>query len=194
MSSRQSERTIADTFISGLAGTTAMTVFSYLVSQKQGKYFKEPEILNDLLYRLLKVRRDRRRGAPGFAAHYTTGSLFSLIYNLFPKKKSPLEELGKGLLFGLAFGLIGIGVWKAVFRLHPNPPSVHVREFVGHLIVAHLVFGETVAATSALLRGRPHGLNGSHYGAHIESSLEGDAGVLAGSEMDEETANAANDV
>ena len=43
--------------VSGLIGTSAMTAFSYLVSEKQGRYFKEPEILNDLLYRLVKSTR-----------------------------------------------------------------------------------------------------------------------------------------
>lgn len=137
--------------LSGVAGTTAMTAFSYLVSQKQGRYFKEPEILNDLLYALLKVNRNDREPLPGFIAHYATGTFFATCYHLLAKKKNGPSFVGNGLLFGLAFGLVGIGIWKAVFTLHPKPPSIHLRDYLAHLIVAHLIFGETVAATTAML-------------------------------------------
>lgn len=148
---QQNRLTVLGSLISGAAGTTAMTGFSYLVSQKQGEYFKEPEILNDLIYRLIDARKNGRQSLAGFALHYATGILFSSVYHLVTEKQSATRQLGKGLLFGLAFGLAGIGIWKAVFKLHPNPPSVDLNDFFGHLIVAHLIFGETMAATTTLL-------------------------------------------
>jgi hypothetical protein len=146
--------------VSGLIGTSAMTAFSYLVSEKQGRYFKEPEILNDLLYRLLKVNKSGREPLSGFLAHYTTGALFSTIYHILPKEKDLLRELGKGLVSGLALGLAGIAIWKTVFKLHPDPPAIHLKDYLGHLIAAHLVFGETLAAVNVLLEkaGRDHGV------------------------------------
>ena len=143
---------VLHSLLSGVAGTTAMTAFSYLVSEKQGRYFKEPEILNDLIYRLFKVDKNVGGRLPGFITHYATGTLFSMVYHLLPKEKEVLRELGKGMLLGLGFGLVGVGIWNAVFKLHPNPPSIHLRDYLGHLIVAHAIFGETLAVTTAVLQ------------------------------------------
>lgn len=142
--------------LSGIAGTTAMTVFSYQVSAKERKYFKEPEILNDLLYGQEYVREEKKEKGrpllPGFFAHYVTGLLFTTCYHLFWRKKDvPKRAIVNGLTFGGAFGLQGIGIWKTVFTLHPNPPSgIDLRRYIGHLLLAHLVFGETVALTATL--------------------------------------------
>ncbi|HEX8041227.1 MAG TPA: hypothetical protein VF490_18895 [Chryseosolibacter sp.] len=146
---------LRNALVSGIAGTTAMTAFSYLVSQKQEKYFKEPEILNDLLYRLLGGAKRNRKSLPGFLGHYATGILFSTVYNVFAKKMRPLPSTAGGLASGLAFGLLGIGIWKTVFSLHPRPPKIDLNSFLGHLIVAHVIFGETVAVTTAFFRKMP---------------------------------------
>ena len=142
---------LRNALVGGIAGTTAMTAFSYLVSQKQDKYFKEPQILNDLLYRLSGVAERNRMPLPGFLAHYATGILFSTVYNLFSKRMRTLPLPVSGLVSGLAFGLLGIGIWKTVFSLHPRPPKIDLNSFLGHLIVAHIIFGESVAMTTALL-------------------------------------------
>lgn len=151
---------VKSAMLAGLTGTTTMTAFSYLVSEKQGKYFKEPEILNDLIDRLINTKADGKQkhitGITGFLLHYGTGITFSACNHfLWKRTRRVATAAGNGLGFGLLFGLIGIGIWKAVFTLHPNPPRIHLNDFLGHLLVAHVIFGETVSFTRTMLAGKP---------------------------------------
>lgn len=149
--------------LAGIVGTSVMTAFSYFVSNRKGKYFKEPQLLNDLVYGRVKVILDTmkkgRQPLTGFLGHYATGILFSVCYQLLWRKKQKDRALGNGLGFGLTFGLLGITVWKTVFKLHPKPPAgVDLDNFLTHLIVAHLVYGEAVAITTSLsLENTVHG-------------------------------------
>jgi hypothetical protein len=52
-----------------------------------------------------------------------------------------------GLILGAACGLIGILVWETVFRVHPSPPRIDLKNYYRQLFIAHLIFG-TVAAIS----------------------------------------------
>jgi hypothetical protein len=146
--------TIEESLLSGVTGTTAMTAYSYLVSDGKEKWFKEPEILNQLLFRIQQQRKisveKEKHHIAGFLLHYCTGTLFSGFYHAVWKKKFKANGLLNGLAFGLTFGLLGISIWKTVFKLHPHPPKIDLKSYIGHLIIAHLIFGTFVVQSSAI--------------------------------------------
>lgn len=138
--------------LSGMAGTTTMTLYSYFLSKKKEKRFREPQILNYLIYGkeeiMMGSAEKSRLLLPGFVIHYGTGILFSSFYHLLWKKKVKAGTVKSGIGCGLTLGLVGISIWKSVFKIYPNPPKIDLNSYLGQLIIAHLIFGTTVALSS----------------------------------------------
>lgn len=129
--------------LAAIAGTTAMTVFSYIVSRKKNKDFREPALLGKMVYRAIPGISKKTAKICGWALHYTTGFTFALVYEELLKnniiKKSMVDDTIVGIVNGLAASLI----WKATFSLHPDPPEIHFNDYYKHLVLAHLVFAIT---------------------------------------------------
>lgn len=138
--------------LSGMAGTTTMTLYSYFLSRIKEKRFREPQILNYLIYGKEEVMmgpvEKSRLLLPGFLIHYGTGILFSSFYHLLWKKRVKAGTVKSGIGCGLILGLVGASIWKSVFMIHPNPPKINQSSYLGQLIIAHLIFGATVALCS----------------------------------------------
>jgi hypothetical protein len=130
--------------LAGIVGTSFMTLFSYIVSVRKRKNFKEPELLTDLGARLIKPADKSTLYPAGWATHYATGIGISLAcQRLFPISETRLI-IKNGVIIGIVTGLAGALVWKSVFNLHPDPPHVDFKRFYRHLLFAHLVFGLTM--------------------------------------------------
>ncbi len=133
--------------ISAIVGTSAMTLFSYLISKSENKNFREPEILGQLIQRLPKSFSKESAQIAGWCMHYLVGIVFVALYDELWKHKNIKPSLNSGTLLGAASGLTGITAWKGMFEAHPNPPAKNLKEFFGHLILAHVVFGIFSAIT-----------------------------------------------
>ncbi|MFL5762363.1 MAG: hypothetical protein ACJ77K_00390 [Bacteroidia bacterium] len=118
-----------DFILAGVAGTTAMSVYSYALSLIRKKDFREPELLAKL-FRISK--------AQSWLIHYGVGIFFSGIYTVIWRKEG-VSPLRSSILFGLVTGLIAVGGWKATFRLHPGR-AFNTGEFYLQLVLAHFVF------------------------------------------------------
>jgi hypothetical protein len=129
------------TIKSTIAGTSAMTLFSYLISEKKEENFREPLVLADLMARLNPKMRKQDAALDGWALHYVAGYGFSFVYDKLWKSGKVKPTVLSGILLGAASGLVGILVWKTVFKLHPNPPAKNLKKYFGHLMLAHVVFG-----------------------------------------------------
>ena len=136
--------------ISALVGTTAMTIFSYLVSASKKKNFREPEVVGQLIERLPISPSKESSKIAGWVMHYTIGISFVAFYNELWKRKTIKPSFTSGALLGAASGLAGITGWKGVFEVHPNPPAKNLKLFFGHLMLAHVVFGVFSALTYKL--------------------------------------------
>lgn len=134
---------ITRTVGAGIAGTTLMTLFSYLASAYSRKNFKEPELLAVLTKRLLPAEYKPLHTPAGWAIHYGMGTSLSLLYEKILSHNNSRRSTGNGLLLGFASGLAGILIWKAVFSLHPLPPKTDFKRFYTQLLLAHLVFAVT---------------------------------------------------
>ncbi|WP_423146036.1 hypothetical protein [Rubrolithibacter danxiaensis] len=144
---------------SGLTGTSAMTLFSYIVSENKEKNFKEPEVLAQLLQNMLPQIKKEPTQVAGWSMHYSMGMIFALIYEYLWQERKVKPTIKNGLILGGLSGLAGIMVWKLVFKIHPNPPKLHFNRYYGHLFLAHLVFGTFAAIGHNLVQNK--GL--SHY-------------------------------
>jgi len=133
--------------ISAFVGTSAMTLFSYLVSASEHKNFREPQVLAELIKRLPKNGSKDKAQIAGWCLHYTVGVSFVTLYNELWKQKIIKPSLTSGAVMGAVSGLVGISGWKGMFELHPNPPSKNLKQYFGHLMLAHVVFGVFSALT-----------------------------------------------
>lgn len=132
---------IGKVLISAIVGTSAMTIFSYLVSEAKNKNFKEPEVLAQLAERLpTKVSKETAH-LSGWSMHYAIGLAFVIMYIIYMEQTKTKSSWSSGMLLGLISGGVGIGAWKLMFEGHPNPPAKNLKSYFGHLLLAHLVFG-----------------------------------------------------
>lgn len=141
------------TLISAIVGTSAMTIFSYLVSASENKNFREPEVVGQLVERLPKSPSKESSKIAGWVIHYTIGLSFVAFYNELWKRKIIKPSVTSGALLGAASGLVGITGWKGIFEVHPNPPAKNLKPYFSHLMLAHVVFGVFSALSYKLTSG-----------------------------------------
>lgn len=126
--------------ISSVAATSLMTIFSYFVSELNRRNFKEPKLLGALLKDALPNSKKGLAIPAGWVTHYSVGFLWALMYSYLFEKSHMKPDFKGGLVLGGFSGLIGAGVWKLAFRIHPNPPKIAFEKFYRHLQLAHLVY------------------------------------------------------
>jgi hypothetical protein len=124
--------------LSGAIGTTCMTIFSVVSSEKKNRQFREHEILAKLL-EVFPIDKTNRV-ALAWLGHFGMGMGFNTINQALLKSINKRPTFLNGLLLGAANGLVGIAVWKAIFALHPSPPKINLNRYLAHLMLAHLVF------------------------------------------------------
>ncbi|MCF2446675.1 hypothetical protein L0657_22145 [Dyadobacter sp. CY345] len=135
---------IIKTVISSLAATTAMTLFSYAVSDHEKENFREPDLLATFIGRTCGVGKEASQPM-GWASHYLIGAGFAIAYLLFFKNTNLKSSVKNGILFGGGAGLVGILSWETLFQTHSAPPRTNKKEFYAQLMVAHIIFATTLA-------------------------------------------------
>ncbi len=139
-----------------IVGTSAMTVFSYFVSSAKDKNFREPRILSQLVERLPKGYSKTPADITGWAAHYAVGILFVAFYHELWKETNLKPSIAAGATLGALSGVLGVVAWKKIFDIHPNPPAKKLKNYFGHLIIAHVVFGIFSAVTYKTFTDKKH--------------------------------------
>lgn len=124
-----------------LVGTTAMTLFSYILSHIKESNFKEPELLALLGHRLFPGTDKKLMRFAGWQIHYAVGLAFVSSYSWLWRKTRLKPTLTVGLLLGAISGIMGAFVWKLVFKIHPDPPEIEFKNYYRQLIAAHMIFG-----------------------------------------------------
>lgn len=126
--------------VSGIIGTSAMTIFSYLVSKIMGENFREPEILAILIKNMLPTATPYAIYL-GWVLHYLIGFAFVVVYVRLWDNNQLKPNVASGILLGAISGIIGIIGWYIVLKLHPNPPLINLINYFILLFFAHIVFG-----------------------------------------------------
>jgi hypothetical protein len=118
-----------------------MTLFSCLVSERKSNQFKEPVLLSALLGKGRPLQIAGKSHIDGWLVHYAVGFFFAAVYDRIWQTTQLKPTVSSGLMLGGVNGLIAVGIWKAAFTLHPDPPQIPYKKYYGHLLAAHLVFG-----------------------------------------------------
>jgi len=139
---------LADILLQGVSGTSFMTLFSYCVANVQNKQFREPVLLAILIRRLYPRITEKESFYLGWLLHYMVGCTFTAAFNRIWKKTWLSRNIFSGLIPGGICGIIGVAVWESVFRIHPYPPRINLKQYYGQLFIAHLVFGAFAAISN----------------------------------------------
>ena len=130
----------ANVLLAAAVGTISMTLFSYLVSRKKNKDFKEPKLLGKMVYRGVPEIKKPTSKVAGWCLHCGTGLAFTIVYKILLDHTKLKSNLPEAVLLGVVNGVLADGIWKTVFALHPDPPEINFKKFFGHLILAHVFF------------------------------------------------------
>jgi hypothetical protein len=126
-----------------IAGTAAMTIFSYFLSGKKDKDFREPALLGKMAKRILPGSDKTVSEIAGWMMHGSMGLFFAWMYQRLPEIRKMYPDLPDDVFVGVVNGVLGVILWKFVFSLHPDPPKVDFKRFYQHLILAHIIFSTT---------------------------------------------------
>lgn len=141
---------------SAVTGTTCMTLFSYIVSETQEEKFKEPQLLAQLLGRLVPEINKQMSLVAGWSIHYSVGLAFAILYAKKWRAQEHKATIKSGLILGGFSGLLAVMVWRSVFKLHPAPPRISFKKFYGHILLAHFIFGAFASAGYNMIRSTEH--------------------------------------
>lgn len=125
---------------SATTGILCMSLFSYVLSIRKNKQFKEPEILGILINRLLDRKNRTLSHIGGWAIHYFVGLLFTTTYDMIWKSTRVKPVLSHSIALGAFSGLVGILGWNVTLRVHPRPPKIDIKRFFFQLLIAHIIF------------------------------------------------------
>lgn len=131
--------------VASIAATTLMSAFSYGISKLTRMQFREPVLINLLLSKSNLLPVTSKFSLWGYSLHYLVGFLLALIYRTLVEYAIIRIDLLSGLIFGGISGFIAVGVWKMLFVVSPDPPTNNQVGYFIQLIIAHLIFGSTLA-------------------------------------------------
>lgn len=140
--------------LAGIAGTYAMTLFIHIVSRMTGYRFHVPAILGSMVSMKTKPSgepsHERMSLLPGYILHYGIGVLFAAVYTeVFIPDSEPGYD--RALLFGIVAGIVAVGFWFSVLKLHPLAPRVNLKLYLICIFIGHLVFSMAMNLSLRLL-------------------------------------------
>lgn len=123
--------------------TSAMTIFSYIISIRFRKLYEEPLLLQYVLERIKVKMSIQVREILGWLIHYIVGFIFvSCYYFLWEYQFVPLTIIS-GIYLGAISGIIGIISWVVMFKLAHFFGKVSDKGYYFQLFIAHIIFGLT---------------------------------------------------
>jgi hypothetical protein len=126
--------------------TSAMTAFSYMVSESFRDLYKEPVLLEYVMSGLKLKLRNTQKAILGWCIHYLIGLLFVLGYFILMWLGYIEINWLSGLAFGIIIGIIGILGWKIMFGVSGRMPIVSPSLYYLQLFFAHIIFAFTTVA------------------------------------------------
>lgn len=128
-----------------IAATSAMTLFSYVVSASFRELYKEPVLLTFLLAQLKIDVSIQAKATLAWLLHYFIGLIFVFIYYLLWFHNILKLSFLNAFLLGATSGIIGIIGWMILFRLADYKPKIDFKGYYIQLFFAHIIFGLTAA-------------------------------------------------
>ena len=129
--------------ISTIAATSAMTLFSYVISASFRELYKEPVLLTYLLTKFHVEVSPQTKTVLAWLLHYIIGLLFVIAYHFVWAYNIVEFSWRIALLFGAISGIIGILGWIILFEIVPQKPNIDFKGYYLQLFFAHVIFGLT---------------------------------------------------
>ena len=129
--------------ISTIAATSAMTLFSYVISASFRELYKEPVLLTYLLTKFHVEVSPQTKTVLAWLLHYIIGLLFVIAYHFLWTYNIAEFSWRIALLFGAISGIIGILGWIILFEIVPQKPNIDFKGYYLQLFFAHVIFGLT---------------------------------------------------
>jgi hypothetical protein len=146
-------RNAKNILLPAIAGTSLMTVFSYIITELEDKNFSEPELLAHIEKRLLKAPKKIALLA-GWATHYSVGIMITSFFYLIRQNTNMKSAFKGSLILGALSGLSAIVAWKIALKTLPGRSDNFYNKFYSQLFVAHFVFAATVILTEKAIKRR----------------------------------------
>ncbi|MBE8726434.1 hypothetical protein [Flavobacterium hungaricum] len=134
---------IIQLLITAIISTSAMTLFSYLISESFKKLYKEPLLLKLILDRFDITISEFLKTIYAWVIHYLIGFIFVIGYHLLWFNKIVPLTILSGLYLGAVCGIIGIISWIIMFRLSGFYKKSFDKGYYVQLFFAHIIFGLT---------------------------------------------------
>ncbi len=126
-------------------GTSAMTLFSYIIASFTDQPYKEPLLLAFVLERF-HMQKGYGSNILGWTLHYLIGILFVIPFHIMLKTGLEITNYTGAVLFGSTIGFAGIVGWIILFSIFRTKPVMNYIGYYVQLFVAHLVFAFGVVA------------------------------------------------
>lgn len=137
--------TLLQILVATIAATSAMTLFSYVISASFRELYKEPVLLTFLLAQLKIDVSTKTKATLAWLLHYFIGFIFVLIYHFLWVNNILKLSILNALLLGSISGIIGIIGWMIMFRLADYKPNIDFKGYYIQLFFAHIIFGIVAA-------------------------------------------------
>lgn len=131
--------------IASIAATSAMTLFSYIISKSFRELYKEPVLLTFILSKLNLDLSIKTKTILAWLLHYFIGLIFVIIYHILWFYNILKLSLLSALLLGAVSGIIGIISWMFMFKITDHKPQIDYKGYYIQLFFAHIIFGITAA-------------------------------------------------
>ncbi|RZJ51462.1 MAG: hypothetical protein EOO44_14575 [Flavobacterium sp.] len=139
--------TILQLVIVSFTATSAMTLFSYAISEGFRELYKEPVLLTFLLKQMKLELSVEKKKILAWLIHYIIGLLFVIGYHLLWINNVLEISVLNAVLLGAICGIIGILGWVIMFKIAKYKPAIDFKGYYIQLFFAHVVFGLVAAAT-----------------------------------------------
>lgn len=142
---------IKNLILSGMCGTTVMSIFSYITAHVKEEHYEEPELLMEIVEEAFEIHDMRVNRLSGWTLHFMMGFLMTAILQQVWKERNIIPSSKHVILGGLMAGVSGILIWKMFLKINPRHGLIPFSRFAGHLLLAHIVFVFGVATVSKLM-------------------------------------------
>jgi hypothetical protein len=123
-----------------LVATTAMTIFSALVSFFAKKEYREPRLLTEVWNHLPTGKGGGQSIIFGWIAHYIIGLAFAIALYFIWDSAIFDANVVSAVLLGIVAGIIGAIGWKVLLNLSSLKNKEYDVWYYIQLVCAHVVF------------------------------------------------------